>query len=88
MSKLKRKAHTAKISSSPKGRKMGAKKWVNSEIIQLLNAIEYNLPAGIDQWERVSTKCNEDNRKWIRNGDSCKNKLDKLDFTKNPTGVS
>ena len=33
-------------------------------------------------------KYHEDNRKWNRNGDSCKNEFEKLAFGKKPTGAS
>ena len=67
---------------------MGAKIWANSEIMQLLDVVDCVLPEVRDQWDRASIKYHENNRKWIRNGDICKNKFDKLSCAKKPTRTS
>ena len=46
-----------KISSPSKGRKVGSKNWINSEVITFLGTVEILLPAGKEQWERVSMRC-------------------------------
>ena len=70
------------------GRKKGAKKWADSEISLLLETVELLLPAGKEQWERVSMKCYQSHKNWTRSGDSCKNKFEKLAFMKKPTGTA
>ena len=88
-SKVKTKKNAAKKISSPsKGRKAGSKKWINSEIINLLGTVEILLPAGRKQWERVSMRCYKNDKKWFRIGESCKSKFEKLAFMKKPTGTA
>ena len=51
---------------------MGANKWVNSQILHFLNNIEGLLPTGRDQWDSVPMQCHKENKKLIKNGESCK----------------
>ena len=88
-SKVKPKINAAKKISSPsKGRKVGSKKWINSEVVNLLNTVEILLPAGKEQRERFSMRCHKKDKKWFRIGESCKNKFEKLAFLKKPTSTA
>jgi hypothetical protein len=81
---------TSKPGNGPtkRGRKKGAKKWSTQEIDVLFNSLEESLPAGHDQWERVSLLCASIDATWCRTGDLCKNKFEKLAFQKKPTGTA
>jgi hypothetical protein len=70
------------------GRQKGAKKWTKEEVTILLDQVEEDLPAGKDQWEHVAVGCIMTSKSWIRAGDSCKNKFEKLAFQKKPTGTA
>ena len=39
-------------------------------------------------WEKVAVECREVDISWIRPGDSCKHKFEKMAFAKQPTGQS
>ena len=77
------------ISSSSKGRKTGrktgTKKRINSEIVSMIDTIEILLIACVEQLELVATRCGKSDKKRFRNGESCKNKIEKISFMENPT---
>ena len=49
---------------------MGKNKWINSEITHLLDAVDSLIPELIEQWEIFSIRYHNNDKKWIRNGDS------------------
>ena len=55
---------------------------------QLLDDVDNILPACRDQWDMFAVQCFNNEKKWIRNGESYKNKFDKLAFMKKPTGTT
>jgi hypothetical protein len=73
------------------GRKPGGKDWSTAEVQLLLRLVEEELPCGRDMWDNVAMLCSkmwDGDDRWVRPGDACKKKFEKLAFMKAPTGTA
>jgi len=68
-----------------KGRPVGAKKWTELEIDNLLDTIEDKLPTGAKHWEEVAQKLYEECG-YNRNKNACQQKFFRLADVDKPTG--
>ena len=85
----KSKPSTVKRTSSHKnGKKKGSKNWSSAQINVVLEMTDEILPAGKEMWEQVAVRCHEVDESWVRPGESCKAKFEKMAFAKQPTGQS
>ena len=68
------------------GKKKGVKNWSSAQINLVLEMTEEILPAGKEMWEQVAVRCHDVDKSWVRPGESCKAKFEKMAFAKQPTG--
>ena len=76
----------SKKKSSTVGKRSGTKNWTKTEINLLLDCIDELLPVGKEMWEQLAVRCLESDESWVRSGESCKHKFEKMAFAKQPTG--
>lgn len=62
---------------------MGSQKWINSEIVIIIDTVDILLPAGIQKRGIVLMLCHKSDKKWYRNGENYKRIFEKLAIMKN-----
>ena len=85
---LPKKTSKRHVSPPSSGKRKGSKNWSTGQINLLLEIVSDILPAGKEMWEKVAVECREVDESWIRPGESCKHKFEKMAFAKQPTGQS
>ena len=75
-------------SPATSGKRKGSKNWSTAQTTLLLDMVDDILPTGKEVWEQVVVQCHEVDESWVRPGESCKAKFEKMVFAKQPTGQS